>query len=192
MTTNMQEKTIMVRETPSGRRIIIGILLALGTFPICIIAIRFIIEGLSDYRLVIFLCLAVLIGMPVISIVAVSRTPKVAATPLLVVSESGMGDSQEAKDSQFALISSVGLLGYLGFYYLSWVKYTLCKEGVIPSGGSFRGGRLIRWNSFRSCTLDNDKKQIKLKIYWITILLQSRERFDEVAQIVSEYIPTKG
>lgn len=191
MTTNMQNKTIMVREALSGLRIIIGIFLVLCTLPICLIAIRFIIEGLNDFRLVIFLIFAVLIGMPVISILAVARTPKVAVTPLLVISESGMGDSEGAKAAQFAIASSTGLLGYLGFAHMASIKYTLCKEGVITRGGSLMGGRLIRWNSFRSFTIDSDKKQIKLKIHWTTILLQSRERFDEVAQIVSEYIPIK-
>lgn len=68
-------------------------------------------------------------------------------------------------------------------------RFYLYEAGVFIKSGL--RSNLYHWDSFKHFTADGDKKSLQLKISIGSIQLRSREHFDEVRQIISEYVPGK-
>lgn len=68
-------------------------------------------------------------------------------------------------------------------------RFSLYEEGVFVKSGI--RGWLYRWDSFHYFTVNDSKKRFELKRAIGSILLTSREHFDEVRQILSKHISPK-
>ncbi len=73
-------------------------------------------------------------------------------------------------------------------------KYWLCKEGVYLKERRmliFVRSYLHNWDSFQNYTEDSLKKQFILKRGAYTYRLMSRDNYEEVKAVLTEYIPAK-
>lgn len=134
-------------------------------------------------------------------------------TPLLIVNE-GRTTGERAWHSLSGLVLAVvawvitSIFQYHGEFKLTiaWIvviiglplifflfpgrhKFSLYEEGVFIKYGLSK--HLYRWDSFRRFTSDDVKKRFTLKMGIGSVLLTSREHFEEVGQILSEHIPPK-